>query len=74
MKNHHLIKQAVQHKKEKEIKRGKGNLQWWQLSLIWIGLIIGVGFFLGTGLSIKLAGPSILIGLLDRRNHYVFCI
>ncbi|KHE67239.1 amino acid permease, partial [Halobacillus sp. BBL2006] len=48
----------------KEIKKGKGNLSWWQLSLIGIGSIIGAGFFLGTGLSIKTAGPAILIGYL----------
>ncbi|WP_408009215.1 amino acid permease [Pseudalkalibacillus sp. A8] len=63
MKHHHLLKQSVERKKEKQLRKGKG-LRWWQLSLIGIGSIIGAGFFLGTGLSIKIAGPSILIGYL----------
>ncbi|GLX70431.1 amino acid permease [Paenibacillus glycanilyticus] len=43
--------------------REKG-LAWWQLSLIGVGSIIGAGFFLGTSLSIRTAGPSVLIGYI----------
>ncbi|SEO82908.1 amino acid permease [Paenibacillus sp. OV219] len=39
-------------------------LSWQQLSLIGVGSIIGAGFFLGTGLSIRTAGPSVLIGYI----------
>ncbi|GAA5416114.1 GABA permease [Paraliobacillus ryukyuensis] len=64
MKNHHLVKQAVQQKKQKQLQKGKSGISWWQLSLIGIGSIIGAGFFLGTSLSIKTAGPAILFGYL----------
>ncbi len=42
----------------------KGNLEWWQLSLLGVASIIGTGFFLGSGLAIKTSGPSILIAFL----------
>lgn len=64
MKNHYLVKQAVQQKKQKQLQKGKSGISWWQLSLIGIGSIIGAGFFLGTSLSIKTAGPAILFGYL----------
>lgn len=52
-------------------KKGKGDqnkdkdkLAWWQLSLIGVGCIIGTGYFLGSGVGIKMTGPSILISFL----------
>lgn len=39
----------------------KNNMKWWQLSLFGVGCTIGTGFFLGSGLAIKMTGPSILI-------------
>ncbi|MDQ0155041.1 amino acid permease [Robertmurraya andreesenii] len=45
-------------------KENKDKLSWWQLSLIGVGCIIGTGYFLGSGLGIKMTGPSILISFL----------
>lgn len=65
MENDLTFKQAVNHKKAENIEKGEASgLSWWQLSLIGIGSVIGAGFFLGTGLSIKTAGPAILIDYL----------
>jgi L-asparagine transporter-like permease len=42
----------------------EGQLQWWQLSLIGVGCIIGTGYFLGSGLAIRNAGPSVIISYI----------
>ncbi|KXZ23363.1 amino acid permease [Bacillus nakamurai] len=42
----------------------KGNLAWWQLSLIGIGCTIGTGFFLGSSIAIVKSGFSVLISFL----------
>ncbi|WP_102026293.1 amino acid permease [Salirhabdus sp. Marseille-P4669] len=46
------------------MSENQNNMKWWQLSLFGIGSTIGTGFFLASSLGIKIAGPSILIGLL----------
>ena len=46
------------------VGKEKKKLKWWQLSLIGVGCTIGTGFFLGSGLGIKLAGPAILLSFI----------
>ena len=45
-------------------QKSKGNLKWWQLSLLGIGCTIGTGYFLGSGIGIKLTGPSMVLSFL----------
>ncbi|MBM7571174.1 amino acid permease [Aquibacillus albus] len=40
------------------------HLSWWQLSLVGIGSIIGTGFFLGSSIAFKQAGPSAIFAFL----------
>ena len=42
----------------------EGNLKWWQLSLLGVASTIGTGYFLGSGLGIKLGGPAVLISFI----------
>ncbi|MDR4886991.1 amino acid permease [Fredinandcohnia sp. QZ13] len=37
------------------------NMKWWQLSLFGVGCTIGTGFFLGSSIGIRTAGPAVLI-------------
>ncbi|RYL92302.1 amino acid permease [Sporolactobacillus sp. THM7-4] len=61
----HPIRSRVVRQEKKNIKVGKGAyLEWWQMSLIGISSVIGAGFFLGSGLSIRSAGASVLISYL----------
>lgn len=45
-------------------KKSKGNLKWWQLSLIGVGCTIGTGYFLGSSIGIKITGPSIVFSFI----------
>lgn len=52
--------QLLEHNQHKKTSKGK-QMRWWDLALIGTGAVIGAGFFLGTALSIQLAGPSLLV-------------
>lgn len=45
-------------------QQGEKLLEWWQLSLIGVGCIIGTGYFLGSGLGLKITGPSMLLAFI----------
>lgn len=49
---------------EKSDNKSEKKLAWWQLSLIGVGCIIGTGYFLGSGIGIKMTGTSILISFV----------
>jgi L-asparagine transporter-like permease len=75
MENDLTIKQVVnQTEADNAESGGHHGLAWWQLSLIGMGAVIGAGFFLGTGLAIKVAGPAILInyGIAGLTTYFVF--
>jgi L-asparagine transporter-like permease len=39
-------------------------LEWWQLSLLGVACTIGTGYFLGTGIALKIGGPSVLFAFI----------
>lgn len=49
---------------DKGKSKEKGNLSWWQLSLIGVGCTIGTGYFLGSTIGIIATGPSIIFSFL----------
>ncbi|MGN1401385.1 MAG: amino acid permease [Bacillus sp. (in: firmicutes)] len=51
-------------KKRKKLKKSKGTMKWWQLSLIGVGCTIGTGYFLGSSIGIIQTGPSIVLSFI----------
>ncbi|MFT8363432.1 MAG: amino acid permease [Sporolactobacillus sp.] len=59
----HPIIARVNRKQEKISQRGEETrIRWWQLALIGISSVIGAGFFLGSSVSLRAAGASVLLG------------
>ncbi|HEY0827471.1 MAG TPA: GerAB/ArcD/ProY family transporter, partial [Bacilli bacterium] len=44
--------------------KGEKKLRWWQLSLLGVACTIGTGFFLGSGIALKIGGPSAIISFI----------
>lgn len=51
-------------KKHKKLKKNKGTMKWWQLSLMGVGCTIGTGYFLGSAIGIQQTGPSIAFSFI----------
>ncbi len=48
----------------KRMRKSKGGLSAWQLSMMAVGTVIGGSFFLGSAVAIQAAGPAILISYI----------
>ncbi|ACX66261.1 amino acid permease [Paenibacillus sp. Y412MC10] len=57
-----------------EAGKEKGNLKWWQLSLLGVASTIGTGYFLGSALGIRLGGPAFLLSIIlaATATYFVF--
>lgn len=57
-----------------EAGKAKGNLKWWQLSLLGVASTIGTGYFLGSALGIRLGGPAFLLSIIlaATATYFVF--
>jgi L-asparagine transporter-like permease len=60
------VEQVIEQQRLRKTKPGldHSSMDWWDLSLIGVGAVIGAGFFLGTALSIQRAGLSILLAYI----------
>ncbi len=60
------VEQVIEQQRLRRSKIGvvHSDLDWWDLSLIGVGAVIGAGFFLGTALSIQRAGLSTLLAYI----------
>ncbi|WP_338469458.1 amino acid permease [Niallia sp. XMNu-256] len=50
--------------KQQDSASKEGKLSWWQLSLVGVGCIIGTGFFLASGIAIRLTGSSAILAFV----------
>lgn len=47
-----------------KIESKEKKLEWWQFTLLGVGCIIGTGYFLGSGLGIRMTGPAMVIAFI----------
>ncbi|QYR19359.1 amino acid permease [Paenibacillus sp. sptzw28] len=54
---------AALHTRNSDAKNAKdeNKLHWWQLSLLGVAFTIGTGYFLGSGLAIRIGGPGAVL-------------
>ncbi|RYL93488.1 amino acid permease [Sporolactobacillus sp. THM7-4] len=64
MEEYPLSKRRHSHASEAAENKIQNDFNWWQLSLIGVSSTIGTGYFLGSSIGIKAAGPSIVFSFI----------
>lgn len=69
LRHKYIFKKHIEHRKN---KNKDNKINWWELTLIGIGSIVGAGFFLGSEITIRLAGTgSVVVYLISGITAYI---